>query len=255
MGWVRKGNRSYYYRTIRVGDRFESVYHGCGPEAVAIAREQAEARAVREAARESRRRIIANLDRVRRLVGAVERIMELTGFYRHRGTWRRRGVRTMQLKDLDKIVRREAARRYFEAVPEADRAAEIERLRLDTAGEALRELVALATDDPHRAEATRRHVEATADGLAGPAASPLVRLLARLTATLATEFDVASGRLYRVAGTPGGLATPTGAAANSWAKSACRGAVQAGKCLALVQVAEKRESERSVGRAKYKVVG
>jgi hypothetical protein len=152
----------------------------------------------------------------------------------------------MQFKDLDKIVRRAAARRHFEAIPKEDLAAEIERLRVDVAGQALRELLSLATDDSHCAEATKRHVEATGDELAGPDASPLARLLARLTATLAIEADVASGRLYRVAGIPGGLETRMRAAAGRWAKSAGPAAVQAGKCLSLVEAVERRESERSV---------
>jgi hypothetical protein len=55
------------------------------------------------------------------------------------------------------------------------------------------------------------------------------------------ESDVASGRLYRVAGIAGGMESPTGAAADRWAKSARRAATQAAKCLALVQAVERQE--------------
>jgi hypothetical protein len=75
-------------------------------------------------------------------------------------------------------------------------------LRVDVAGAPLLEPTSLATPDPACREATRRHVEAVADQLAGPDASPLARLLVRLTATLATRFDVALrrfGRLHRSA--------------------------------------------------------
>jgi hypothetical protein len=63
------------------------------------------------------------------------------------------------------------------------------------------------------------------------------------------------GEPYRVAGTRGGLAPPILAATDRWAKSAGRAATQAAKCLALVQAVERRESERSAGRTRYRVVG
>jgi hypothetical protein len=263
MSWQQRGNRSYFYRVVRVGGRLVTTYCGSGPAAEAIARGLAEVRAAREAARESRRRIEANVERVGRLSGAVERAMAASGYYKHRGVWRKRGVRTMNCRErpeeiakgLEKATERERARRHFEAIPREDLAAEVERLRVDVAGRALLELVSLATDDPLRAEATKRHVEAVAKEMAGPDASPLALLLARITATMATESDVASRSLYRVAGIQGGLATRTGAAADRWAKSAGRATVQAAKALALVQAVERRESERSSERRRYKVVG
>jgi hypothetical protein len=246
-----------------VDGRLKTTYCGSGPAAEAIAREQAEARSIREAAQESRRRIEANLDRVRRLAEAVGRAMELSGYYSHGGVWRKKqGVRTMrfknrdeQLKNLDKAFEREDARRHFEAIPEEDRAAEIERLRVDAAGTALTELVSLVTADPLRAEATKRHVEAMADALAGQDSSPLCKLLARFTATLATESDVASGRLYRVAGVPGGMENPIGRETDRWAKSALRAATSTAKSLALVQAVERKDAEKTAGRSNFKVVG
>ena len=254
MSWQQRGNRTYYYRVVRTGGRLVTTYCGSGPAAEAIARGLAEARAAREAAREVRRRTEANVGRVGRLMGALEPAMMASGYYKHRGVWRKRGVRTMDFRALDRSVRREGARRQFNALPKEDLAAEIERLRVDVAGRAVLELASLATDDAVRAEATKRHVEATANELAGPDASPLSRLLARITAALATEFDVASGRLYRVASTAGGLETATGGAAHRWATSAGRATVQAAKALALVQAVERREAERAGGQPRLKVV-
>jgi hypothetical protein len=91
--------------------------------------------------------------------------------------------------------------------------------------------------------------------LAGPGAGPLTRLLARLTATPATECDLTSGRLDRVAGVPGGMEIPIGAAADRWAKSAGRAAAKAARYLSLVRAAELRGSLRSQGRPRYQVVG
>src|SRR5260370_1592246 len=54
--------------------------------------------------------------------------------------------------------------------------------RSDVAGNALNELAALITDDPHRQEATIRDVERIEAELAGNNPSPLVKLLARTTA-------------------------------------------------------------------------
>jgi hypothetical protein len=255
MSWQRRGNRSYFYHVVREGGRLRTTYCGNGPEAEAMARERAEARAIREAARESRRRIEANLDRVGRLAEAVGRAMELSGYYSHRGVWRERGLRTMQFKKLGKAIERERARRHFEDLPEGGRAAEIERLQVDVADAALSELVSLVTGDPLRAEATKRAVESMAEDLAGQDSSPVSRLLARITATLATQSDVASGRLYRVAGVPGGMEHPIGRAADRWAKSALRATTSSAKALALVQAVERRESERAARRSNFKVVG
>jgi hypothetical protein len=39
MGWENRGNKKYYYRKRRVGEKVVSEYIGAGPEAERIARE------------------------------------------------------------------------------------------------------------------------------------------------------------------------------------------------------------------------
>ena len=101
-----------------------------------------------------------------------------------------------------------------------------------------------------------RHEAHRGDGrTTWPGAGPLTRLLARLTATLATEFDVAPGRPYWAAVVPGGMESPIGSAADRWAMSAGRAAAKAAPCLSIVRAADLRGSVRSQGRSGYQVVG
>ena len=107
-----------------------------------------------------------------------------------------------------------------------------------------------------RTESPTRHRPAARRGeLAEPDASPLTRHLAHLTATLATEFDVASRRLYRVADVEAGMESPTQAVADRGAKSARRAATQAAKCVSVARPAELRELGWLQGRPRFKVAG
>jgi hypothetical protein len=49
VAWEARGNRRYYYRSKRHGNRVCKIYFGCGPAAELAARHDAERRAQREA--------------------------------------------------------------------------------------------------------------------------------------------------------------------------------------------------------------
>jgi hypothetical protein len=97
VGWEVRRGKSYYYRSRRVNGRVVKVYFGCGPEAEAAAREDAEAamkrlRDAEEAAALSRQfaELFADLDTIDRclnLLIAAEMIP--AGYHKVRGQWRK----------------------------------------------------------------------------------------------------------------------------------------------------------------------
>ena len=55
MAWERRGNKRYYYRSVRVGGKVKKTYFGNGPLAIAAAEEMEVARLERERGEETRR--------------------------------------------------------------------------------------------------------------------------------------------------------------------------------------------------------
>jgi hypothetical protein len=153
----------------------------------------------------ARRRVEVGRRRIIHLGEIVERAMIAAGYYKHRGTWRRRGVITLgTLKDtanqanLSIALRKEAARRHFQSLDGEELAAEIERYAVDVAAIAANELIANFIPDPMAQEATYRQLERVADELAGPDPCPLVRLLSQNVAVLTRERDLDTLRSRRV---------------------------------------------------------
>jgi|SRR5580704_4089178 hypothetical protein len=106
MAWEVRGDRRYYYRSVREGGKVRRVYVGRGPVAEAAAEFDALARSVRDDARDRskaaggdwQRRLAAALEPLRRLDALVGALAALTlvdaGYHRpHRGAWRRRTER------------------------------------------------------------------------------------------------------------------------------------------------------------------
>jgi hypothetical protein len=108
MAWERRGNRSYYYRSVRRGGRVVKEYFGTGRvaelcaqldgltlERRAIERQDRAAERDRSAALEARTLELIQLTDV--LVAAT---LMVAGYHRHdRGTWRRRRDRPRAIEE------------------------------------------------------------------------------------------------------------------------------------------------------------
>src|SRR4051812_16339565 len=99
MALVIRGNKAYFYKSVRVGDRVRSQYFGSGQNARDMAEIEALDREVRDLdteRRRARRKRLDARDRAQaRWFGRVELlvrlVLESAGFHRHkRGEWRRR---------------------------------------------------------------------------------------------------------------------------------------------------------------------
>ena len=55
MAWERRGNKRYFYKSVRVGGKVKKIYFGVGPVAVAAAEGMKVARLARERRKESMR--------------------------------------------------------------------------------------------------------------------------------------------------------------------------------------------------------
>lgn len=99
MGWEVRGNRTYYYRSVRVGDRVVKEYCGDGLSGSRAAEQDAKERQQRH---DERMRLRAERERWTELERSLNDLDDLTdtlvaaellaaGFHRHdRGAWRRR---------------------------------------------------------------------------------------------------------------------------------------------------------------------
>jgi hypothetical protein len=102
MAWELRGNRSYYYRSVRRGGRVIKEYVGTGRVAELYARLDALARERRANERQDRaveqdswNALEAQTDELIRITDAlVAATLTVAGYYRHdRGAWRRRRER------------------------------------------------------------------------------------------------------------------------------------------------------------------
>jgi hypothetical protein len=258
MPWRTIGSNRYYQQAYRDGDgRVRSRYIGRGPAAEAMARLDAYARERRREAREATREVAERArrmgeearDRLSSLGSIVDRAMVAGGYYRHRGTWRRRGVITMgSIKDREaetqRAIEREAARRHFAALEGDKLAAEVDRLNVEMSAVALDSLIELLTSDPYRQEAFRRKVERVAEELAGDDPTPLVRLLARGVAILQVEKYAADTRFYKLTE----LGGPAQAAVLGWRALVDRQLNAKIRTLAQVRDVEASAIEKTAGR-------
>ena len=99
MAWSRRQCRRYYYRSVRNGHKVTKVYCGCGQAGERAAKEDAERRAARAAARQSwaeLRREIERIEALSRQLSVVcsifaDAFMVLAGFHRpFRAPWKLR---------------------------------------------------------------------------------------------------------------------------------------------------------------------
>ena len=99
MAWAWRGNRRYYYRSVRDGSRVTKEYVGTGPVAEFCAAMDAEQHAERDATRAAWRRQRADMDAIDAQVKAwwdastslLKAALYAEGYYQHdRGTWRKR---------------------------------------------------------------------------------------------------------------------------------------------------------------------
>lgn len=98
MAWERRGDRRYYYRSRRVGEKVVKEYVGTGPAAEEAARQDAEQRANRKAIRQGEARRSEEFAAVERLVASVahqaaelvEAAALAAGYHHHHRLWRKR---------------------------------------------------------------------------------------------------------------------------------------------------------------------
>jgi hypothetical protein len=151
-------------------------------------------------------------------VPAFDSMMIACGYYRHKRTWRRRGVVTMRgigaagVGRLGEIVERERARRFFSSVE--DQAAELAKYK-DISEAALDELVRLITSSPFEQEAHVRRVARAATALAGGVTEPATLEVARLVAILRLECSYVDSLYFRMV-RDGGLGTPVSREVAVW---------------------------------------
>jgi hypothetical protein len=194
--------------------------------------------------------------RLASLGSIVDRVMVAGGYYRHRGTWRRRGVITMRsleehATDIQQALERENACRHFASLEGDELAAEVDRLKIEMSAVALDSLIDLLTSDPYRQEAFRRRVERVVAELAGDDPSPLVRLLARGIAILEIEKYAADTRFYLLL--ESGAGGPAEAEALRWRALADRQLNAKIRTLAQVRSVEAASIQRTAAR--LRVVG
>jgi hypothetical protein len=99
MAWAWRGNRRYYYRSVRDGSRVSKEYVGTGPVAEFCAALDAEERAERDATQATWRQQQADMDALDAQMAAwwdtstalLKAALYTEGYYQHdRGTWRKR---------------------------------------------------------------------------------------------------------------------------------------------------------------------
>jgi hypothetical protein len=94
MSWEGRGNRRYYYRKRRDGDRVVSEYVGAGELAQTAAILDALEREIRRAERQKReeaRALDAQIDEVCDLNRALTyAALLVAGYHTHKGQWRRK---------------------------------------------------------------------------------------------------------------------------------------------------------------------
>ena len=99
MAWARRGNRKYYYRSVREGGQVTKQYVGTGSFAELCAAMDAEQQAEREAKWDAWRQERAEMDALDAQLEAwwhastvlMKAALYVEGYYQHdRGEWRKR---------------------------------------------------------------------------------------------------------------------------------------------------------------------
>ncbi len=97
MGWEKRGDRWYYYRKRREGDKVVSEYVGRGPQAEAVALLDQLAQQEREIEADKWRRLREPIEANDRLTLETDRLTRSVwrawllalGYHTHHGEWRR----------------------------------------------------------------------------------------------------------------------------------------------------------------------
>jgi hypothetical protein len=191
MSWKTVKSNKYYYKNHKHDRKVCTSYFGRGSLAEAVAWLDARERERRLERREQHR---AQRDRLAAIEAAVVEyyrridelfagLMRINDWHLRRGEWRRNGKVTRRsmrkLPNMDKLFEAENVRREFEAGNVAEL---IKRYRGDMAANAIEAIVSRATDDPAQREALRRQAVKLREDLAGPAATPIERILAERVA-------------------------------------------------------------------------
>src|SRR5947208_1666991 len=98
MGWKKINGHSYYYRSVREGDRVRSEYVGQGEMAALIARANEFERNHRESMRKAAELERKDEDQEERAIAewfdgvqaVADEAMRAAGFHKHKGQWRRK---------------------------------------------------------------------------------------------------------------------------------------------------------------------
>ena len=98
MGWERRGNKRFYYKSVREGSRVRRQYFGCGPRAQQAAAHAAMEKSRRVADRAELKRLQALLEAPERLATELDECINVlveaalygAGLHCRKGEWRRK---------------------------------------------------------------------------------------------------------------------------------------------------------------------
>jgi hypothetical protein len=265
MSWEWRGPYLYYYHKYRdASGRLCCIYLGRSLVAEAASQLHTHQRlgrvklqhAARKTAESICQPVEAVRSRINNVVQLVNRSMTVAGYYKHRGSWRRRGLITMRTldKDSDSIQRaidRDRARRYFDLLDGPVLEAALSRCGEEMWAVALEKLLGRITSDAFQREAYIRKIKRFEKKLAGDEPSHLVRMLARSVAILRVERGLADAKFFDLIGI--GLGGRVDEFVLKWREFADRRLNAAIKTLAYVRKIEASTIERTVAR--FRIAG
>jgi hypothetical protein len=162
-------------------------------------------------------------------------------------------MRVVDAKNIEHSLKRELARRHFEALAPAERDAEIDKHLVNISVVAVEDLIRTVTGDPFQEEVQRRHFERVASKIAGDNATPLVRLLSRSVALMVMERDLADVRFFKLLQHPDRLEFSFTRAWLRWRDFAHRKLNSAIRTLAYVRRVDVLDVENTIDR--FRIAG
>lgn len=194
--------------------------------------------------------------RCRFLDSTIDRSMRICGYYNHYYNWRRLGVinmRTISPSNIEKELKREVARRFFETLEPVDRDKEIDKHLIDVSRVADDDIIRHISNNVFQQEVQRRQLDRVTAELCGHNPSPEIKILARCLAIMNLERAVADAQFYRLLSIPDGLSSDLARNVLRWRDFIYRKVNGTIRTLSYVRHIENSEIENAL--AKFKIAG